>query len=126
MGLYRASDVRAYIILSILANFMIAGALFLIAAFHFYESRIAYRNVAFVCMLLSIILRYQMTMQKVEILEKRVATFTGAELPGGKIAASTGNIALVFYLTFFWLTMVFALLSFLPSDFHLSDYLTWK
>ena len=120
MGLYRDSDIKAYTILAILANISVAVAFAMIAIYHFYEPTLIYRDVGFVALLISFVCRVQISVQKVEILEKRVAGVMRVELPGGKLAASSANLGMIFYLTIVWVSFVLVLLSHLPANWRFS------
>lgn len=121
MGLYRDSDIKAYTILAILANISVAVSFVMIAVYHFYEPQLVYRDLGFVALLISFACRVQISIQKVEILEKRTAGLMRVELPGGKLAASSANLGMIFYLTVVWISFILVLMAHLPANWRFSS-----
>ena len=116
--MYRQGDLKLFLLMSALANIFIVIALAMIGGYHFYESKVAYRDAAVVALVFSILLRFHLVMSKVEIFEKRIVAIQSGSLPGGKLGAGTGNLALVFYLSLFWLCVIFTVLAFMPSGWR--------
>lgn len=115
--MYRTSDLRTFVILSTVANILAIAACALMIVYHFYDSKLVYRDLALAFLILSGIFKIQLFMYKVEIMEKRISVLVEPNLRGGKIAASTGMIALVIYATVFWVTLAAVLAGFFPATF---------
>ena len=116
--MYRQGDLKVFLLITALANIFIVVSLALIVGYHFYEPKVDYRDAAVITLIISILLRLHLVLYKVEIFEKRIVAIQSGTLPGGKLGAGTGNLALIFYLTLFWITVIFSLLAFMPVGWN--------
>ena len=99
--MYRHADLRQFAFVSALSNVLILISFSLMFMYHFYQTRIIYRDVAFIALALSLFLRFQMIMHKVEIMERRLISLSHEEVPGGRFGASVNYLGLIFTCLFF-------------------------
>lgn len=115
MTIYRGADQRVFLLLSAVANVLVFGAIASVSIYHFYYPWIRYRNLALMLLLVSFVLKIQLYIQKVEIMEKRVSNLLQPGLRLSKFEASVSTFALMLYLSLFWICIVSIAFAFLPS-----------
>lgn len=115
MTIYRTSDQKFFILLSALANVLVTGALGAMGIYHLYYPWIRYRNLAILLLFISYVLKIQLYIQKLEIMEKRVSTLLQPGMRISKFEASVSSFTLMLYLILFWSCVIAVGFAFLPA-----------
>lgn len=118
--MYRESDHRFFGLMTFLTNLLLLGSFVLITIYHFFNSDLFYRNTALACLFLSWLIRVQIMMHKVDILEVRMSNLMGSRVRKVRLPVSIEKLLLMTYLIIFWVTVVATLIGFIPVGSRVS------
>ena len=116
--MYRKNDERIFAVFSVLANVAVIMAFVLVLLYHFYEGSTGFRNFALSGVMISLFCKYQIILLKVYILEIRITNLMNVGRKPGKLAVSMGKVSILVYSVIFWVTVIGALLAFLPANWR--------
>ena len=113
--MYRKSDLRFFLIAGSVANTALLTSFFLLLVYHFMEAKIVYRDLALLLLVMSWVLRLQIFVQKVEIIEVRLANAIEETPRRNRIPISLEKFVSFVYLVIFWVSAAGIVISFLPA-----------
>ncbi|MBN1688001.1 MAG: hypothetical protein JW893_02780 [Candidatus Omnitrophica bacterium] len=117
--MYRESDSRLFMLLSLASTFCLVTALGCIVVYHFYQPTLMYRDIGLAFLIFSSIFKLHDYLHRVQILEKRVSAMLQPAQRKPTLGKSTGPLGLLLYAVIFWVVLLFVLIAFIPVQ-------TWK
>ena len=113
--MYRESDLQSFVVMAAIANMLAIASLIFILAYHFLKLAPNFRAIALGFLVISWLLKMQLMIQKVEIMEVRIDHLvTPGSGKRAKANVATENLSMLFYFFLFWLTLISIFLGFVP------------
>ena len=112
--MYRESDRRIFLLFTLSSALSIAAAFCSIITYHFFIPRIFYRDLGLMLLVISGMIKLQLYLQKLLIIERRVANILQPSQRKSSLGKSSATLGLVIYMIFFWATMISVLAGLVP------------
>ena len=119
--MYRKSDIQIFTTLGAVANLTLIAAFVFLVVYHFFDGQLRYRNLGFALLVLSWLLKLQVMIQKVDVLEIRLWTVTESRTAANRLPIRLEQFFSLIYLIVFWVSIAGVVLGYIPArewQFH--------